>query len=173
MKIIKAYRYANFKHSGQFRKYTNEPYIVHPTRCATKLMLCDNVCEDQVVAMLCHDILEDCDTTIEDLTENIGDAAKYVIELTNPSHSLVGKKPPRAERKRLDREHISKISWQAKRMKLIDRTDNLNDMALAPKDFVWLYCNESEALLEVLKGTDATLEALLLDAIQHRRQQCG
>ena len=65
-----------------------------------------------------------------------------------------------------DRERLSSVSPWAKRIKLIDRADNLGELALAPVEFRRLYVAESRRLLEVLTGVDLMLEQELKDAIE-------
>jgi (p)ppGpp synthase/HD superfamily hydrolase len=113
-----------------------------------------------VAAAWLHDVIEDCGVTAEDLAEHFATGVvRLVVELTNPSK----KHPdlPRAERKRMDREHAALVSREAKVIKLADRVDNLQETADDPRtpcDFVKLYRRESADLLEVLRGADKGLE---------------
>ena len=77
-KIYKAYEYAKDKHKNQFRK-SGEPYIIHPVNVAyilTELgMDTETIC-----AGLLHDVVEDTDTTYEDIKENFGDTVANLVE---------------------------------------------------------------------------------------------
>lgn len=177
MKIIRALGLAVKAHEGQTRKYGNLPYIVHPIQvhdAAEAFLLSIGADEAKQVTMECaaylHDVLEDCpqisEQEIVDATDE--NVLKLVKELTNPSK---GSTAPRAVRKQMDRDHLQHVSWEAKVIKLIDRTCNLGDLQPllqlgAERNFAMLYARESRALLECLRGTNKVLEAKLLAAIE-------
>lgn len=144
-------------HEGQRRKYyTNIPYIVHPCRVATRVEAVPGATDVMIAAAWLHDTVEDTNITPEVIEVTCGlDVRTLVGWLTNPSK---GSRLPRAQRKAMDREHLAQAPYEAKIIKLIDRTDNLRDMHLAPFDFAKMYHEESVALLEVLRGTDFLLE---------------
>ena len=159
MKIYKSIRFATKKHEGQFRKYNEEPYVIHPYRVVYKLIMLDSelVTEPMLLAAMLHDTIEDTDTTEEELRIEFGPTvARLVQEVTNPSK---GSKLSRAEKKKMDRDHLAVVSTEAKFIKLADRIDNLESMYDAPEDFKILYIKESKMLLEVLRGVSVPLEA--------------
>ena len=71
LKVIdKAYQLAHEKHEGQYRK-SGEPYIVHPLNVA--LILTDIYADYETIsAGLLHDVLEDCDCTVEEMESVVG-----------------------------------------------------------------------------------------------------
>ena len=71
LKVIdKAYQLAHEKHEGQYRK-SGEPYIVHPLNVA--LILTDIYADYETIsAGLLHDVLEDCDCTVEEMEKAVG-----------------------------------------------------------------------------------------------------
>lgn len=178
-KIDRAEELAAIAHHGQFRKYGGDPYLVHPVAVHQGVVeflaslgyeFPNDETEKQRITMECaaylHDVLEDCpqisEQEIADATD--ADVLKLVKELTNPSK---GSKAPRAVRKQMDRDHLQHVSWEAKVIKLIDRTCNLGDIQTCPdKGFIQLYAHESRLLLECLKGTHPALEEALLNAIE-------
>lgn len=155
-------------HKDQKRKYGDQPYIHHPLEVAAHTECLYQVPEYVVAAAWLHDVLEDCDDTfcLELVCEMPVEVVKLVQELTNPSK---GSKAPRSVRKQMDRDHLKNVSAWAKKIKLIDRTCNLKDMDQAPKDFLKLYLQESELLLEALQGADDFLEKKLAEEIQRRK----
>ena len=174
-----AKRLAYEAHDGQFRKFTGEPYIVHPEQVHNKVtVFCgfkeleEEKKELMQRASWLHDVIEDCSQISNDriVSETDEETLNLVLELTNPSK---GSKEPRAVRKKMDRDHLATVSWEAKVIKLCDRIVNLYDMQHHPgfgmsgpdKSFVALYAKESRALLEVLRGTDEVLELELFTAI--------
>lgn len=161
--ILKAASFAEYAHRGQTRKYGGVPYIQHPMRVAGRASILAGTTEELVAAAWLHDSLEDTKTTPVDLETEFGPKVlKLVIELTNVSTGL---DLPRAERKRLDREHIARVSVEAKRIKMLDRIDNLNDMNGSEKDFAMLYAEESKLLAEAIGDADRDLKKELMTII--------
>ena len=162
-----AEEFATSKHFGQKRKYYDADYIVHPKRVAM-IVRTINMPETVIQAAWLHDTIEDTDTSYEDLHLIFGkQVSDLVKELTNPS-----KQHPelnRAARKKMDREHISECSREAKIIKLADRIDNVESLMkpATPLDFVWLYLHETVQLSEVLRGTHSLLCDLLDDTVAH------
>ncbi len=147
--ILSAARFAASAHAGQVRKYSAQPYIIHPRRVAGRLaeeLWTEDV---HVAAGWNHDVPEDCNVPIADIEMMFGKQVAAMVDgLTNKSKGL---KLPRAERKRIDRERIAQLPWDVKAIKLIDRTDNLLDMLGAEDDFLKVYAKESRELLAVLQ----------------------
>lgn len=68
--IQKAYLFALEKHEGQFRK-SGEPYITHPLNVA-QILTTIYADYETLCAGLMHDVLEDCDCTVEEMEEMFG-----------------------------------------------------------------------------------------------------
>ena len=84
---------------GQQRKYTLEPYIVHPAEVASMVAQYNNN-EAMVAAAWLHDVIEDTNVTSEILREEFGDEiTELVIWLTDVSKPEDGN---RATRKAID-----------------------------------------------------------------------
>ncbi|MNR82461.1 GTP pyrophosphokinase [compost metagenome] len=79
--VERAYDFAHQMHEGQFRK-SEEPYIIHPYEVA--LILAQLEADGATVAAgLLHDVLEDTDTTPEELAKRFGpDVARIVQGVT-------------------------------------------------------------------------------------------
>ena len=87
--IMKAYDYACLKHGDQVRR-SGEPYIIHPLNVA--YILADiGLDEATICAALLHDVVEDTDTTHEDIVEEFGDEIAQMVagvtKLSNISFS--------------------------------------------------------------------------------------
>ncbi|MDD4388976.1 MAG: HD domain-containing protein, partial [Bacilli bacterium] len=68
--IRDAYEVAKVKHEGQYRK-SHDPYIQHPLEVA--YMLAElRVAPTTIMAGLLHDVLEDTETSREELIEKFG-----------------------------------------------------------------------------------------------------
>lgn len=148
--IIMAAQFAAKAHWGQLRKFSGRPYIEHPARVATGVMLLRNsklLCEDIVCAAWMHDVLEDCPGV--EIPAYFGAWVQRLVQgLTNPSkqHPTL----PRNERKAMDRQHLKNCEGWVQIIKLIDRIDNVRELDQAPADFRSLYIRESELLCEAL-----------------------
>ncbi len=170
-RIVEAAQFAARAHAGQKRKYNGLPFIVHPARVGGRAAVLEAVGEETVMAAYLHDVVEDTEVTLEEIRLQFGDrVAGLVQELTNPSK---GVKAPRAERKRIDREHLIGVSREAKRIKLLDRIDNLSELSGAPQDFVKLYLEESRMLLEVIGDADDALRYELSARIRQLEAALG
>ena len=160
--IVEAAKLADYAHKGQKRKWSKSHvgYITHPLRVAGMVTLLDGATEEMVAAAWLHDVVEDSHVTIEDIIVRFGkEVGAMVLGLTNASK---GMDLPRAERKKIDREHLAQQSDEVKLIKLCDRIDNLRESieANAPQDFMKKYRAESLLLLEeALSGVNDVLEA--------------
>jgi (p)ppGpp synthase/HD superfamily hydrolase len=136
------------------RRYTQEPYEVHPNAVAS---LVASVSDDphMIAAAWLHDTVEDTPTTLEDLAREFGpDVASLVAALTDVSRPSDGN---RAARKAIDRAHLAAASPRAKTIKLADLIDNVQDIGRHDPGFARVYLGEMRALLEVLGEGDGRL----------------
>lgn len=76
--IRKAFDYAVAKHAGQ-KRLSGEDYINHPLEVAGILADLD-LDEDTIAAALLHDVIEDTDTTKEDLTIEFGTKIAELVD---------------------------------------------------------------------------------------------
>ena len=76
--IEKAYNFALEKHKGQ-KRASGEDYIVHPIEVA-KILTELEVSPEVIVAGFLHDIVEDCDVKLEEITEMFGEDVSYLVE---------------------------------------------------------------------------------------------
>lgn len=73
-----AFQFAEQLHRGQYRK-SGEPYIIHPVQVAT--LLRDLAADPAMVAAgFLHDLLEDTQTTPEELEKNFGSEVRQLVE---------------------------------------------------------------------------------------------
>lgn len=154
-----AERFAREAHESidQRRKYTNDPYIVHPTAVAHLVASVTDSCE-MIAAAYLHDVVEDTPVTLDDLVDaGFGRSiACLVDELTDVSKPEDGN---REKRKAIDRAHTAKVSIRAKTIKLADLIDNSHTITLYDSGFAEIYMREKLLLLDVLKDGDKTLYA--------------
>ncbi|HEJ7129861.1 MULTISPECIES: HD domain-containing protein [Serratia] len=154
--VERARRYATKAHAAidQRRKYTDDPYIVHP-QAVMELVRSVPHTEEMLAAAWLHDTVEDTPTTLGDIESHFGPkVAELVRMLTNVSRAEDGN---RFERKNLDRRHSAGASPQAKTIKLADLIDNTRSLLDYDSHFAQTYLIEKQRLLEVLTEGDPTL----------------
>jgi len=141
---------------GQVRKYTFEPYIVHPAEVA-KIVKDAGGTEAMVAAAWLHDTVEDTGVTIETIRAEFGvEVAELVGWLTDVSRPEHGN---RAHRKALDRAHSAAAPAEAQTVKLADLIANTRSIMAHDVAFAKTYLEEKRLLLEVMTKGDATLMA--------------
>ncbi len=163
--IRKAREFATRAHAAtdQRRKYTREPYIVHPAEVAR---LVTSVSDD--MAMICaawlHDVVEDTAVSITEIEFEFGDdIAQLVADLTDVSTPADGN---RKKRKLIDLEHTQAASPRAKTVKLADLIDNSSSIALHDPGFARIYMAEKKRLLRVLQEGDPLLHAMATEIVE-------
>jgi (p)ppGpp synthase/HD superfamily hydrolase len=155
--VRKAQVYAMAAHAavGQRRKYTNEPYIVHPAEVAKIVASVPGSTPDMVAAAWLHDVVEDTGVTIETVRAEFGaEVADLVAWLTDVSRPEDGN---RAHRKARDREHTAAAPAEAQTIKLADLISNTRSIMAHDPKFAVTYLEEKRALLAVMTRGDATL----------------
>ncbi|WP_431688981.1 HD domain-containing protein [Hahella sp. NBU794] len=156
MLVEKAKVFASAAHAaiGQRRRYTDEPYIVHPAEVAG-IVASVGGDEEMIAAAYLHDIVEDTQVTQELILEFFGPSvAKLVEEVTDVSQPQDGN---RQARKEIDRQHLANASPRAKTIKLADLISNSTNIIQHDRWFAKVYMQEKKLLLEVLGEGDSSL----------------
>jgi guanosine-3',5'-bis(diphosphate) 3'-pyrophosphohydrolase len=150
----------------QIRKYTGEPYHVHTDEVSNLVASVRhemNINEAVIAAGNTHDIIEDVfpihpifDTYL--IAFLLGDeVARLTTELTDRYTKEAWPDLTRAQRKKAERERISKISNKAKTVKIADVISNTASIVEYDPDFAKTYLVEKYYLLQVLEGGSPTL----------------
>ncbi|MDT0647465.1 HD domain-containing protein [Zunongwangia sp. F260] len=152
-----ALEFARKAHGDQKRKYTGELYIEHPRRVANTVAAVSHT-----TAMICaaylHDVVEDTAVSIQDIERKFGrEISKLVHELTDKYVKENYKQLNREKRKEREVARQSKMSAEAKTIKLADVIDNTRDIIKNDRNFARRYIPEMEALTEALQGGDFKL----------------
>lgn len=170
----RALLFALHAHEGQTRKYTGEPYIVHPIAVAD---LVSTVSSDEqtIAAAYLHDVIEDThgseDAARRAVLDSFGDdVTRLVDELTDVFTKARYPKLNRAARKEKERERLAGVSFQAKTIKLADVACNSHDIARQNSTFAPVYLKEKEAFLEVLGDGHPDLFRLAVDTVREARE---
>lgn len=154
----RARRYATKAHAAcnQRRKYTLEPYIVHPA-AVVEIVRSVSPIEEVLAAAWLHDTVEDTGTTLIDIQEHFGpDVATLVAMVTNPEQ-LPGTN--RMHRKRAHFLHTANASQEAQTIKLADIIDNTREILLYDPHFARVYLIEKRIQLAGLQRGNEILKA--------------
>ncbi len=122
--VFDAIAYAAQCHRGQYRKSTEIPYIVHPVSMVRFLARLGAPETLQAAAAL-HDVIEDTDATLEDVTERFGErVAALVFGVTEKDRTLGWR-----ERKEQAIAHARECEdVEVLALKCVDKLDNLSDI---------------------------------------------
>lgn len=155
----KAALFATVAHAavGQVRKYSGEPYIVHPIEVAQILISYGYGCDLNLIsAAYMHDVVEDTNITCShiDLHFN-GDVADLVYQVTNPSKQFP--ELNRAARKAMDLEFLKHAEKRAQVLKLADIKSNAPSIITEDPIFAKIWVRESILIIEALKDASPTL----------------
>lgn len=160
--IDKAMAFASQMHYGQFRKFTQDPYIEHLKQTAEFLyQMNPSIKMEDYAAALLHDVIEDTGIEEHILRTMFGNyITDLVLELTidEDEKKEKGKKVYLAEK-------LNTMSEKAFIIKISDRLSNvigLLDLRVE-KSFVKWYVKETEYMLDNL---DRELNNFQKDAVQ-------
>ncbi|SFP54255.1 HD domain-containing protein [Tranquillimonas alkanivorans] len=160
-RLTLAYLMAARAHADQARKGdAGIPYINHPCEVA-HLVAETGADEDLVIAAVLHDVIEDSDTTRDDLEHTFGPrVADLVAGMTNPPE---WDDLPRSGMKARQAEHMKDVAGDVKRIKIADQTSNLHDIAREPT--AWdaavaaEYIGGARLVVDACRGADPSLES--------------
>lgn len=146
----KALEFATAAHQkvGQLRKYTGEPYIVHPIAVADIVRTVPHTPEMVATAYL-HDTVEDTEATHADIEKEFGvEIGRYVWFLTDTDRSY----GTRAVRKRVDTLRLMAAPAAVKTIKLADLIHNTETIVQYDPKFAETYLAEKRNVLFALRG---------------------
>ncbi len=138
--IRKSFYYSVSLHKGQKRKFSYEPYIIHPIRVAINLY---GEKYELIAAALLHDIVEDTEIKLSEIDDEFGyDIMMFVkgmtktnkISIVDALNSVLSNFP------------------EVILLKLSDRIDNMEDkFNYLPKTSRRRYYNENKLILKIAK----------------------
>ena len=145
----------------QVRKYTGEPYWVHPIEVANILREYPHT-DAMLAASLLHDTIEDTGITYDLVLAEFGPIiAGYVDWLTDKSIAEDGN---RAVRKKKDADRLAQAPWEVQTIKYCDLISNTKSILEHDKDFAKIYLKEKAYLLSIM---DKGVSTLYLRALQN------
>lgn len=164
-RLLDVIAFATRAHAGQVRKYSGEPYMVHPIAVAKLveqywayategIVVWLTLDERQamkntaIAAALLHDVVEDTHVSLTEISLQFGlVVANLVNDLTKKTKKEDGN---RATRCKMERERLAKCDPISQFIKICDLMDNTKDIAANDQKFAKTYLQEKLDLLQVL-----------------------
>ncbi|MDY6785555.1 MAG: HD domain-containing protein [Cyanobacteriota bacterium] len=121
--------YANQLHAGQVRKGSNIPYISHLLGVAA-LVLEDGGSEDEAIAALLHDAVEDCGgiETLNQIRDRFGESVARIVAGCTESETIP--KPPWRERKERYLQQLRSCTPEVYRVAIADKLYNARSILM-------------------------------------------
>ncbi|HEV7780013.1 MAG TPA: HD domain-containing protein [Chitinophagaceae bacterium] len=169
--------FAALAHEGQQRRYTPDPYIVHPVRV---MELCAFHGADRCIqyAALLHDVLEDTDVTLEQMqiflhsvlgTEDAVRTLGLVVELTDVYTKAHYPGWNRQKRRQKEAQRLGRTSAGAQTIKYADIIDNCNGIAKHDPDFGPLFLHECTLVLDRIREGNSALHEQARRTVQEEQ----
>jgi len=152
------------KHANQKRRFTGEPYVKHLEETAQLLWeVAPNSSEDDFIAAVLHDTVEDTDTSIDEIGQLFGCyVMKIVAELTSNSSEKdkLGANMYMANK-------VNNMSNNAFSIKLCDRLSNIVGLrnTAVPDSFVKYYWNNTNFVINSINRELDSTQGQLIDRI--------
>ncbi|MCR5067626.1 MAG: HD domain-containing protein [Erysipelotrichaceae bacterium] len=143
-KFDRAVVFATNAHSGQTRRGSNVPYIIHPLEVATiAATLSDD--DDIMCAALLHDTVEDTDVTLDEIEENFGPHVRQLVA-SETENKYRGIDPSLSWRQRKEESlvDLKNATEEEKMLWLADKLSNMRSffrMYLEEDDELWQHFN--------------------------------
>jgi GTP pyrophosphokinase len=187
-RFTEALAYATEVHAGQSRKGTSVPYVAHVLGvCA--LVLEDGGGEDEAIAALLHDAVEDAGgrPRLDDIRRRFGDRVADIVWACSDTDQTP--KPPWKERKARYIDHVRAAGPDARRVSCADKLHNARSILrdyrtegeriwarfnAPPEEQLWYYGQ----LVEAFRQPDRTalvaeLERVVGELAAERRRRAG
>jgi len=162
-----AFLYAADKHANQTRKKTDVPYISHLMSVAA-LVLEAGGDENQAIAALLHDVVEDCGgyPVLDEIRQKFGDGVANIVAGLTDAYTTP--KPPWKARK-LD--YLELLRKSSDDVRLVSAADKLHNVRTILAD----YRKEGDSVWERFSGRrDGTLwyYRAVLEVLQEGKPNC-
>lgn len=126
-RIKDSYAFAALAHTGQTRK-SGAPYIVHPIAVAKIVAEELELDANTIIAAFLHDVVEDTDYTVEDISERFGDDVAFLVSTVTKQ-----KKKKYNHSKQIDNFHqmLASVHYDVRALliKLADRLHNMRTLS--------------------------------------------
>ena len=128
--VEKAFYFAANAHCNQ-RRRTGEPYIYHPIAVATIAAQDIGLGRTSIVCALLHDVVEDTDYTLDDISNEFGEKVAHIIDGLTKLDKVENAESMQAEN---FKKIISSLSYDIRvvLIKLADRLHNMRTLSSMP-----------------------------------------
>lgn len=141
---------------GQKRKYTHQPYYVHPQAVAQMISQVEGATDHMIAAAYLHDVIEDTHLTPSDVHRMFGlVVTNMVMELTDQFTDPA--QGNRATRKHYECARLATASAATQTIKYADLIDNTQSIVTRDPRFAPVYLAEKRRLLEAMDKGDREL----------------
>jgi guanosine-3',5'-bis(diphosphate) 3'-pyrophosphohydrolase len=163
--LDEAISFAALAHAGQLRKYTGEPYIVHPIEVMS-IVHRHGGTEEMKIAAVLHDVVEDCSFSLDTIRRFFGNVVEELVDgLTDQFTKENYPELNRDERKARERERLAGSLPMVQTIKYADLISNTASIVAHDKNFARKY------LLLVMNEGDEELLALALRSVTEGQTQ--
>ncbi|MGJ4952951.1 HD domain-containing protein [Bradyrhizobium sp. HKCCYLS20291] len=169
--VSEAAELAARRHAGQKRKGRDEePYINHLAEVANILSLgCNGEDAELVAAGWLHDVIEDTDTAVDELSERFGRRVAGMVEEVTDDMTL-----PKSERRAVQIIAAPGKSDDAKQIKIADKISNIRARIVFEPDLeqqleLMEYVGWAEQVVAGCRGVNARLDALFDETVANAR----
>ena len=122
-RLDEAIRFATERHTGQTRKGTNIPYILHPLE-VLQILYSMRADSELLIAGVLHDTVEDTDTTLDEIRERFGSEVAELVASNSEDKSKTWE-----ERKQHTIDTLPSVPYRVKQLIFADKLANLRSIA--------------------------------------------
>lgn len=129
--VVDAYRFGAQAHEGQ-QRLTGEPYITHPLAVA-RILAGLHLDSGSIKAALLHDVLEDTETTLEDIRHEFGEDVALLVDGVSKLDQLHFNSAAEAQAESFRKMLLAMVKdLRVILVKLADRTHNMRTLTALP-----------------------------------------
>ena len=140
--INRAYKLADDMHKDQIRK-SGEPYIIHPIAVA-KILAELGMDDETLAAGLLHDVVEDTDVSVDDLTKEFGSDIALLVDGVTKLGNIVYESKEKRQAETLRKMFLAMSKdIRVLIIKLADRLHNLRTINYMTESKIIEKCSES------------------------------
>ena len=149
-RFVGALGYAARAHAGQRRANDGQPYVAHLLR-VTGLVIQDGGPEDEAIAALLHDAVEDQGglRRLKDIRDRYGDVVADMVDECTDSYE--DQKPPWRARKERYLAELGGSSPGSLRISMADKLDNVSSVIRAYRidgEELWRHLHEADVMAD-------------------------
>ena len=164
-----------YYHRNQKRKYTEEPYSIHPQSVAN--IVAEFVDKYPLIREVayCHDLIEDTEMTSTLLYNELLSfgyselEAELITDYTNElTDEFTKENYPnlnRKTRKDFEADRLSRISPLSQTVKYADMIDNTSSIVAKDPDFSIVYLKEKKRLIDLMVNGEEKLREIALNYV--------